>query len=119
MGLFAAPRCRHLLSEGPHAVGERDAVLWVFCVETVLILSHHLLRVTFPNLPSLKKRKMKVLVTQSHLTLCDPVDYLEPARLLCSWDFPGKNTGVGSSHSPSLSWMLFLRINTMPAFPPS
>ena len=25
-------------------------------------------------------------------TLCNP---LEPARLLCSWDFPGKNTEVG------------------------
>ena len=25
-------------------------------------------------------------------TLCDP---MEPARLLCPWDFPGKNAGVG------------------------
>ena len=29
------------------------------------------------------------------LTLCDPMDYIEPARLLCPWDIPGKNTGVG------------------------
>ena len=29
---------------------------------------------------------MKVLVTQSCLTLCDPTD--------CPWDSPGKNTGV-------------------------
>ena len=29
-----------------------------------------------------------------HLTLCNPVDF-SPARLLCPWDFPGKNTGVG------------------------
>ena len=29
---------------------------------------------------------------QSCLTLCDP---MEPARFLCPWDFPGKNTGVG------------------------
>ena len=36
----------------------------------------------------------KVLVTQSHLTLCSPVD-CSPPRLLCSWDSPGKNTGVG------------------------
>ena len=28
-------------------------------------------------------------------TLCDPMDWLQPARLLCPWDFPGKNTGVG------------------------
>ena len=34
------------------------------------------------------------LVTQSYLTLCEPVDFSQPARLLCPWDFPGKNTGV-------------------------
>ena len=32
--------------------------------------------------------------TQSCLTLCDPMD-CKPTRLLCPWDFPGKNTGVG------------------------
>ena len=31
------------------------------------------------------------LVTQSCPTLCDPMD----SRLLCRWDFPGKNIGVG------------------------
>ena len=31
-------------------------------------------------------------VSQLCLTLCDPMD---PARLLCLWDSPGKNTGVG------------------------
>ena len=30
-----------------------------------------------------------MFVAQSCLTLCDP-------RLLCLWDSPGKNTGVGS-----------------------
>ena len=35
---------------------------------------------------------MKVLVPQSCLTHSDP---MKPARLLCPWDFPGKNTGVG------------------------
>ena len=33
------------------------------------------------------------LVAQSCPTLCDPVD-CSPTRLLCPWDFPGKNTGV-------------------------
>ena len=33
-----------------------------------------------------------VSVTQSSLTLCSP---MEPARLLCPRDSPGKNTGVG------------------------
>ena len=43
---------------------------------------------------------MQVLVAQSCLTLCGPKDCvfvtqgLYPARLLCSWDSPGKNTGV-------------------------
>ena len=27
--------------------------------------------------------------------LCDPMGSLQPTRLLCPWDFPGKNTGVG------------------------
>ena len=35
-------------------------------------------------------RKMKVLVTQSCPALCD-----QAARLLCPWNLPGKNTGVG------------------------
>ena len=30
----------------------------------------------------------------SCLTLCDPIDG-QPSRLLCPWDSPGKNTGVG------------------------
>ena len=30
------------------------------------------------------------------LTLRDPMDYIGPTRLLCSWDSPGKITGVGS-----------------------
>ena len=31
---------------------------------------------------------------QSCPTLCDP-DGLQPAKLLCPWDFPGKNSGAG------------------------
>ena len=34
------------------------------------------------------------LVIQLCLTLCDP-HRLQPTRLLCQWDFPGKNTRVG------------------------
>ena len=36
-----------------------------------------------------------VLVAQSQLTLCGPVD-CSPPELLCPWNSPGKNTGVGS-----------------------
>ena len=31
----------------------------------------------------------------SHARLCDPMDYSLAARLLCPWNFTGKNTGVG------------------------
>ena len=42
----------------------------------------------------LSRKKVKVLVTQSHPALCEPMDY-SPTRLLRPWDFPGKNTRVG------------------------
>ena len=32
--------------------------------------------------------------TQLRPTLCDPMD-CNPTRLLCPWNFPGKNAGVG------------------------
>ena len=35
-----------------------------------------------------------VLVSQSCPTLCDPIDH-RPTRLLCPWNTPGKNAGVG------------------------
>ena len=31
---------------------------------------------------------------QSCPTLCNPMDCMQPVRLLCPWDSPGKNTGV-------------------------
>ena len=36
-----------------------------------------------------------IIVAQSCLTLCDPMDY-SPTRLLCPWNAPGKNTRVDS-----------------------
>ena len=39
--------------------------------------------------------KVKLLVTQPCLTLCDPKDCS-----LCPWNFPGKNTGVGRHFLP-------------------
>ena len=39
---------------------------------------------------------VEALAAQSCLTLCDARPHgLQPARLLCPWDFPGQNTGVG------------------------
>ena len=34
-------------------------------------------------------------VTQLCLTLCDPMDPMDPTRLLSPWDSPSKNTGRG------------------------
>ena len=34
-------------------------------------------------------------VTQLCLTLCNPIDCMQPPRLLCSSNFPGKNAGMG------------------------
>ena len=39
-------------------------------------------------------QEVEVLVAWLCRTLCDPTDH-SPTRLLCPWDFPGKNTGVG------------------------
>ena len=44
---------------------------------------------------NLVEPKVKVLGTQSCPTLCNPIDCMQPTRLLCPWDSPGKNTGVG------------------------
>ena len=38
---------------------------------------------------------LKVLVTHSCPTLSNPMDWLQPTRLLCPWNSPGKNTGMG------------------------
>ena len=42
------------------------------------------------------------LYAQSYLTLCDPI---ASSRLVCPWDFPDKNTGVGCHFLPH---MIFL-----------
>ena len=39
-------------------------------------------------------KSLKVLAQLCPI-LFDPMDWSLPARLLCSWDFPSKNTGVG------------------------
>ena len=71
---------------------------------------------------------VKVLLTQSCPTLCDPVAY-SPARLLCPWDSPGKNTGVGchsllqgifpnQGWNPSLLSLLHWQGGSLPLEPP-
>ena len=46
-----------------------------------------------------EKIKLKVLVTQSCLSSLWPHGE-QPTRLLCLWDSPGKNTGVGCHALP-------------------
>jgi len=43
--------------------------------------------------------KIKALVGQPCLILCDPMD-CSPPRLLCPWNSPGKNNEVGSHSLP-------------------
>ena len=52
----------------------------------------------FPFLSNCTVCKLECLVAQSCLTSLQPYG-LYPARVLCPWDSPGKNTGVGC-HSP-------------------
>ena len=51
-----------------------------------------LIQLTVHHQVMVKKRKVKVLVTQSCLT----VTPWKPARPLCPWNSPGKKTGVDS-----------------------
>ena len=67
----------------------------------------HSLLPTSPLLPSLC---WCCLVTKLCLTPCDPMDYSSP-RLLCPWDFSGKNTRVGC-HSLLQGVFLTQRLNT-------
>ena len=44
---------------------------------------------------SLELRDVVLCAVLSHVSLCDPMDCREPTSLLCPWDSPGKNPGVG------------------------
>ena len=70
---------------------------------------------------------VSVLVSQSCLTL--RLHGLEPTSLLCAWDFPGKNTGVGCHFllqgifpsqglNPHLLHPLYWQADSLPLAPP-
>ena len=70
----------------------------------------------------------KPLITQSCPTLCDLMD-CSATRLLCQWNFPGKNTGVGCqalflgifpTQGSNLSLLCFLhwQASSLPLAPP-
>ena len=56
-----------------------------------LALFHSFLWVS--NTPLYESESVSHLVVC--LTLCDPMDWMEPTRFLCPWHSPSKNTGVG------------------------
>ena len=56
---------------------------------------------------------MRAKLLQSCLTLCDAIDCSPPARVLCPWDSPGKNTGVGCH---ALLQGIFLTQGLKPSF---
>ena len=58
-------------------------------------------------------------------TLCNPMDPMEPAKLLCPWDSPGKNTGVSypdlpnSGIKPASPVSPVLQADSLPTEPPA
>ena len=72
--------------------------------------------------------RMCAKLVQSCLTRCNPTD-CSPAKLLCPWDSPGKNTGVGchfllqqitptQGWNPSLLCLLRWQADSLPLVPP-
>ena len=66
---------------------------------------------------------------QSRPTLCDPMDYIYPTRLLCLWGSPSKTTGVGcrfllqrtfltQGSNPPRLLLLHRQAGSLPAVPP-
>ena len=66
---------------------------------------------------------------QSCPTLYDAMDHTQPARLLCPWDSPGKNTRVGyyalpqgifptQGWNPRLLCLLHWQAGSLPLLPP-
>ena len=84
---------------------------FLISIQETLISSRELKRglyaylgvVTTPqfHLKYVKKKKKKF--SHSVMSFCNPMDYIQPARLLCPCNFPGKKTGMGS-HS-LLQWI--------------
>ena len=89
------------LPPGPHRIARATnppTLLFRSVLKSGLCSSHH-----FGFLATLSLFASPVWIihlshAQSCLTLCDPMD-CKSTRLLCPWDFPGKNTGV-VCHAP-------------------
>ena len=86
---------------------------FLISIQETLISSRELKRglyaylgvVTTPqfHLKYVKKKQKNKKFSHSVMSFCNPMDYIQPARLLCPCNFPGKKTGMGS-HS-LLQWI--------------
>ena len=80
-----------------HVVTYFIQIIWIFEIQHLMWV-----KCSASNFLCFWKQFNKILLKflnfskllQSCLTLWDPVT-IQPTRLLCSWDFPGKNSGVG------------------------
>ena len=69
-----------------------QSLLNFISIEPVMLSNHLILHRPDLLLPSIfSVSEVKVLTAQLCPTLCNPMN----TRLLCSWNSPGKNTGVG------------------------
>ena len=79
--------------------------------------------------PTVLIPNVKVLVAQPCSILCNPMDLMQPTRLLCPWDSPGKNIRVGchfllqgifltQGSNPSLLCLLHWCSSSLPLAPP-
>ena len=93
----AYPGCgRRVRSSGPCSVGSRPQGLQCRLSESSSVCCLGINSAFSPRATECVCVCVCVLVTQSCPTLCDSMDYSLPGpRLLCPWNFPGKNTGVG------------------------
>ena len=102
----ALPHSYHLYSS---SVGKVQSVLWSQAL-----------------IPSVRAC---VLSHFNHVRLCDPMDCMQPVRLLCPWDSPGKNAGVGchallqgifptQGSDPHLLRLLHWQVVSLPLMPP-
>ena len=113
-------RCHLLYLVSPFLAAAQRPPICIHCLLTVPTL----LLPTDPYMVPTERLSAKSL--QSCPTLCNE---LQPARLLCPWDSPGKNTGVGcfallqgifptQGSNPYLLCLLHWQADSLPLAPP-
>ena len=117
-----------MASSSRNVIGDHFQTLHTFTFKGVLSLVHPFYSKNVP--PYHIKSEKSNCELLSCPTLCDPMD-CSPPRLLCLWNSPGKNTGVGSqfpspvylpnpgieSGSPALAGGFFTTREVPPYYP--